>query len=110
MKTKYKTIMEQELEDPEYRKIFEEGWPVFQLEVQLLNALERKHWSYSDLAKVLHTQKSAISRDLKGGGLRSASISRIATMAKALGLKFFPLCVSEKEMKKVFPAIRKLAA
>src|SRR3989338_1411950 len=98
-KRKFKTIMEQEMEDPEYRKLFEEGWPAFQLEVQILNALERKHWSYSHLAKVLHTQKSAISRDLKGGGLRSASISRIAKMAEALGLKFFPVCVSEKKVK-----------
>ena len=109
-KRKIKTIMEQELESPEYRKTFEEGWAAFQIEVRLLNALERKHWSYSDLAKVLHTQKSAVSRDLKGGGLRSASIARIAKMAQALGLQFVPLCVSEKEMKKVFPIIRKLVA
>lgn len=109
-KRKFKTIMEQEMEDPEFRKLFEEGWPAFQLEVQILNALERKHWSYSHLAKVLHTQKSAISRDLKGGGLRSASISRIAKMADVLGLKFFPLCVSEKKVKDALPVIKKLVA
>ena len=109
-KRKFKTIMVQELENTEYRKAFEEGWPSFQLEVRFLNALERKHWSYSDLAKALHTQKSAISRDLKGGGIRSASISRIAKMAQALGLKFIPICVPENEMEKVLPIIKKLAA
>ena len=109
-KRKFKSIMEQEMEDPEYRKAFEEGWPAFQLEVQILNALERKHWSYSDLAKVLHTQKSAISRDLKNGGIRSASISRIAKMAQALDLEFLPLCVSEKVFKKVLPIIKRAIA
>lgn len=109
-KNRFKTIMEQELENTEYRRIFEEGWPSFQLEVQLLNAMERKHWSYSDLAKVLHTQKSAISRDLKGGGLRAASITRIAKMAEVLGLKFFPFCISEKKAKEALPVIKKLVA
>ena len=109
-KKKFKSVFDREMEDPEFRRLFEEGWPAFQLEVQLLNALERKHWSYSDLAKVLHTQKSAISRDLKSGGIRSASISRISKMAQALGLKFLPLCISEKQMKKVLPIIKRLAA
>ena len=109
-KTKFKSIMDREMEDPEYRRLFEETWPAFQLEVQLLNALERKHWSYSHLAKVLHTQKSAISRDLKGGGLRYASIARIAKMAQALGLKFVPLCVSNKKAREALPVIKKLVA
>ena len=107
-KHKFKSIMEQELENPEYRKAFEEEWPAFQVEVQILNALERKRWSYSDLAKVLHTQKSAISRDLKGGGLRSASISRIAKMARALGLRFLPICVSQNDLKKILPVLKRL--
>lgn len=109
-KTKFKSIADRQMEDPEYRKIFEESWPAFQLEVQLLNALERKHWSYSDLAKALHTHKSAISRDLKGGGLRTASISRIAKMADVLDMQFFPICVIEKKVKSAAPIIRKLIA
>ena len=109
-KTKIKTIADREMADPEFRRLFEETWPSFQIEVRLLKAMEQKHWSYSDLAKVLHTQKSAISRDLKGGGLRSASLTRVAKMAQALGLRFLPLCVSDKEAKRFFPAIKKLAA
>ncbi|OGR52506.1 MAG: hypothetical protein A3I11_07735 [Elusimicrobia bacterium RIFCSPLOWO2_02_FULL_39_32] len=109
-KGKFKTIADREMDDPEFKKLFEETWPAFQLEVQILNALERRHWTYTDLAKVLHTQKSAISRDLKGGGLQSASISRISKMAKALGLKFFPLCISEKKAKQFVPVIKKLVA
>jgi len=107
-KEKFKTISGREMEDPEFRKLFEETWPAFQLEVQLLNALERRHWTYADLAKVLHTQKSAISRDLKGGGLRFASIARISKMAEALGMKFVPFCISEKKAKQFVPVIKKL--
>ncbi len=108
-KEKVKTIADREMEDSEFRRLFEQTWPLFQLEVQLLNALEQRHWTYADLAKVLHTQKSAISRDLKGGGLRSASIARISKMAEALGLKFFPLCIPKKKAKEFAPVIKKLA-
>ena len=80
------------------------------LEVQFLNALERKNWTYADLAKVMHTQKSGISRDLKDGGLRSASMARVAKMAEALGLKLFSFCVAEKKAKRVLPTIKRLVA
>lgn len=105
-----KSQLERDLENPEYRKRFEADYEAFKLEVQLLLALERKHWTYSDLARAVGTQKSHISRDLKGGGLGSASISRIAKMAEALGLKFFPLCVSERKIKQALPVIKKLVA
>lgn len=103
-----KSQLARDLEDPEYRKRFDEDYAALKLEVQLLLALERKHWSYSDLAKAVGTQKSHISRDLKGGGLGSASLSRIAKMAEALGLKFVPLCISEKKIKQSLPLIMKL--
>ncbi len=107
-KVKYKTIMDKEMANPEFKKLFEETWPAFQLEIQMLNALERKNWTYADLAKAMHTQKSAVSRDLKGGGLKTASMSRIAKMAEVLGMKFFPLCLTEEEAKKAVPTIKKL--
>ena len=105
-KTKFKSIMDRQMEDPEYRRIFDQTWPAFQLEVQFLNALEHKHWTYEHLAKIMGTKKSGISRDLKAGGLQSASMSRIAKMAHALGLKFIPFCVSEKKIKKAMPVIK----
>lgn len=112
MKRKWnvKSQLSRDLEDPEYRKRFEADYEAFKLEVQLLLALERKHWSYSDLARATGTQKSHISRDLKGGGLGSASISRVAKMAEALGLRFIPLCVPKENIKRALPVIKKLAA
>jgi hypothetical protein len=42
--------------------------------------------------------------------LTPRQVARIAKMAAALGLQFFPVCFPEKEAKRVIPAIRKLAA
>ena len=105
-----KSQLARDLEDPSYRKRFEADYAAFKLEVQLLLALERKHWSYADLARAVGTHKSHISRDLKGRGLGSASIARVAKMAEALGLKFVPLCISRKKMKQALPFIEKLMA
>ena len=112
MKTKGKAkgLLARKMEDPAYRKRHEESYELFKLEVQMLNALEKKHWSYSDLAKVMGTQKSAISRDLKGGGLKAASMDRVAKMAEALGLKFVPFCIVESKAKQALPLIQRLAA
>lgn len=108
MKPKAKGLLARKMEDPAYRKRHEESYELLKLEVQLLNALERKHWTYADLAKVMHTQKSAVSRDLKAGGLRSASMARVAKMAEALGLRLFSFCVAEEKAKQALPIIRKL--
>ena len=107
---KAKGLLARKMADPAYRKRHEESYELFRLEVQFLNALERKHWTYADLAKVMHTQKSGISRDLKGGGLQSASIARVAKMAEALGLRFFSFCVAEDKAEQALPVISRLAA
>jgi len=103
-------LLARKMANPAYRKRHEESYELLKLEIQLLNALEKKHWTYADLARVMHTQKSAISRDLKGGGLQSASIARVAKMAKALGLRFFSFCVAEKKAKQVSPIVKRLVA
>jgi transcriptional regulator with XRE-family HTH domain len=107
---KAKGLLARKMENAAYRKRHEESYELFKLEVQFLRALERKRWTYSDLAKVMHTQKSGISRDLKGGGLQFASMDRVTKMAEALGLKLFSFCVAEEDVNRVLPVIAKLAA
>ena len=109
IKEKTKGLLARKMDNPNYRKRHEESYELFKLEVQLLNALERKHMTYEDLAKVLHTNKSNISRDLKAGGIQNASLSRIIKMAKALGMKFLPLMIPEEKQKIIIPKIQKLA-
>jgi transcriptional regulator with XRE-family HTH domain len=94
-----------QLENPEFRKGFEEGYAAFELEVQILNAMEHKGWSYSKLAEVVHTSKGNISRDLKAGGILSASFSRIARMADALGMKLVALLIPKEQASYVLPRI-----
>ena len=105
-----KSQMERDLEDPAYRKKFEEGYELFKLEVQILNALEKKGWSYSDLARVMRTKTSNVSRDLAGAKIYSATVSRLAKMADALDSKFLPLFVSKKKERALLPKIQKLLA
>lgn len=103
-------LLARKMEDSEYRRRHEESYELFKLEVQLLNALEQKHMTYGDLAEILHTSKSNICRDLKAGGIQKASLSRIIKMAEVLGLKFFPVCISDKKVREALPVIRKLVA
>ena len=110
MKPKAKGLLARKMEDSAYRRRHEESYELLKIEVQMLNALERKRWTYADLARAMHTQKSAVSRDLKAGGLRSASMARIAKMAEALGLKLFSFCVVAEKAEQVPPIIRKLVA
>jgi len=108
--TKYKSMSEKQLaEDPEFRRLHEEGQPGFELEVQLINAMEAKDWTYEDLAKAVGTQKSNISRDLNGG-INSATVSRLVKIADALGLRFVPLFILKNAEKEAVPKLRKLVA
>ena len=109
-KSKVKSLIERKLENPTYRREFDEGYESFKLEVQLLNALERNHLTYDDLAKALHTGKGNISRDLRGGGIYSATVSRVSRMAKALGLEFIPVLIPTKKLARILPQIEKLIA
>lgn len=108
MKPKGKGLLARKMEDPAYRARHEESYELLKLEVQLLNALERKGWTYDDLAKALGTHKSAISRDLKGRGLACASVDRIARMAEALGMRFVPFCIVESKANRALPVLRRL--
>ena len=107
--TKVKGMLDRQLEDPEFRRLFEQAGFEFELEIQILNAMEAKGWSYSDLAKAVGTQKSNISRDLNGG-INSATVARLCKIAEALGLRFVPVFVPKRREKDVVPKIRKLLA
>jgi len=110
MKNRIKSLLERKMKDPTYRSRFERNYPAFTLEVQILKAMERKDWTYGDLAKALATSKSNVSRDLSAGGIRSASLPRLARMAEVLDMEFVPLMIEQKRRKKIYPKICELAA
>ncbi|MFA6435105.1 MAG: helix-turn-helix transcriptional regulator [Elusimicrobiales bacterium] len=88
---KTRSLLERKMDDPEYRKYHYTAYDVFKLEAQILLTMEHKGWSYADLARATHTSKSNVSRDLKAGGIMSASFSRIARIAEVLGMKLIPV-------------------
>jgi transcriptional regulator with XRE-family HTH domain len=110
MKTKTKSVgyLNRKLEDPVYRKHFDKRYAIFQLEVQILLAMEKRGWTFADLAKAVGTSKGNISRDLSGGMINSATLPRLARIGEALGLRFLPLFIPEKSAAEIEPKIRKL--
>lgn len=110
MKTKEKSLVERELEDPVRRKRFEKAYEAFKIEVQILNAMEKKGWSFADLARALGTHKSNISRDLSAGGINSATVSRLARIGAVLGLRFVPVYVPERSGEAMAEQIRRIVS
>jgi transcriptional regulator with XRE-family HTH domain len=103
-----KSLLERKAENPGYRKRQEEGYAAFKLEAQILAALEQKGWSYSQLADATQTSKSNICRDLKGGGLPAASLSRLYRIAEALGMRLVTLLIPKEQVQFVVPEIEAL--
>lgn len=55
-KEKFKSISGHELENPKFRKLFEETWPLFQLEAQaMLSNRTKKYWKDDPLAGLWKT-------------------------------------------------------
>ena len=98
------------LEDKKFRKNFDRGYESFQLEVQILLALEDKDWSYEDLAKATGIQRQNIWRDLKNGGLQKASLERVAKYAEALGLHAHHFLMNPKQEKELLPKLQRALA
>lgn len=112
MRTKTKVMgqLNRQLQDPVYRKRFEKGYALFKLEIQILLAMEKRGWTYDDLAKAVGTSKGNISRDLSGGKINSATVSRLVRIGEALGLRFIPVFVPEKSADEVASKIQELVA
>jgi transcriptional regulator with XRE-family HTH domain len=102
--------LNRKLEDPKYRKEFEDRGRFFRLEVQILLAMEDKGWTYEDLARAVGTTRQNIWRDLKNGGLHKASLDRIARIAQALGLHIHHILISPKKEKRLLPKLHKMLA
>lgn len=95
-----KTLFDKEMERPSFRERFGEHKEGLKLELQILEALEERGMTYDDFAKLLGTKKSNVSRDLKGKGLRSATLKRVEAMAKALGYDFIPLLLPKDQKER----------
>src|SRR5436190_3487164 len=102
--------LNRKLQDPKFRKNFEHGYRFFQLEIQILNALEDKGWTYRDLAKAAGAHPQNVWRDLKNGGLQKASLERVARYAEALGLHLYHFLMNPQQEEKLLPRLHKVLA
>ena len=109
-KNRKKTLFEKRMADSNFKQRFEKEYPLFKLEVQILNALEKKGWTYSKLAKAMGTSKSNISRDLSAHGIRSATVSRLVKMAQVLDSDFIPLVIPQSKEVEILSKIQKFVA
>ena len=109
-KTKVRSLFDREMENPDFRRRFQEEYELFKLEVQLLTALEQSGLTYEQLARAINSHKGNISRDLKGNGIANASLSRIRKLADALGMTFIPLLIAKKNLPRILPQLEKLMA
>lgn len=103
-----KGSLNRKLENKKYREKFERGYAFFELEVQILLAMEKKGWRYDDLAKAIGTSRQNIWRDLKNGGLKKASLDRVARIAEAVGLHLHPILLDQKSEKEILPKLKKM--
>lgn len=105
---KHNSLFEKEMGEPSFRKKFEDDYPSFKLELQLLNELEKRGITYLDLARAIGTHKSNISRDLKSGGIQRGTLNRIKKMANALDCLFIPLIIPKEKGDEILSRISKI--
>lgn len=80
--TNWDTYKQKLLKDPEFKKLYEESQPEFEIAKAIIRARIDRKMTQKELAKRMHTTQSVISRVEQAG--TSPSISFLKRVAKAL--------------------------
>ena len=91
----YQNFKTEALNDPEIRSEYEAFKPIFELKKQMIKARLEANLSQEDVAKILHTQKSNISRLESLNSTHFPNFGTLIDYAKAVGLQL------EVNLKKV---------
>ncbi|MFA6013289.1 MAG: helix-turn-helix transcriptional regulator [Desulfobacteraceae bacterium] len=83
----YKDFKEKALRDPEIKAEYDALEPVYELRKKLIEMRTRKGLTQTELAKIMHTQKSNISRLECGENISFPTLDTINKYARALGYK-----------------------
>ena len=85
MKTyNYKDVLEEELKDPEFRRVYEESAEDFAVAKEIIRLRMAKGWTQRELAERAHTSQPAVAR-LESGNYRNVSLSFLRKLGAALG-------------------------
>ena len=80
----YKAILKEELQDPEFRRAYEESEEEFAVAKEIIRLRMEKGWTQRELAERAHTSQPAIAR-LESGNYRNVSMSFLRKLGAALG-------------------------
>lgn len=83
----YKDFKKKALQDPEIKAEYDALEPVYELRKKLIEMRTRKGLTQAELAKIMHTQKSNISRLECGENISFPTLDTINKYARALGYK-----------------------
>ncbi len=96
----YKSFREEALKDPEVRAEYERLRPEFEVMCKLIKARKKAGLSQLELAEKLDLQQPAIAR-FERGGYATTSISKLSTIASALGYNLKVSFSAKKDAKGV---------
>lgn len=95
MRPSFKEFKKKALQNPEVKNEYNELSPAYALRKQLIKIRKEAGFTQEDLAEILHTQKSNISRLENVNSKISPKLSTIEDYARAVGfqleIKFKPL-------------------
>lgn len=95
----YKNVRDELLNDPEVKAEYERLRPEFEVMCKLIKARKKAGLSQLELAEKLDLQQPAIAR-FERGGYTSTSISKLSTIANALGYTMKISFSAKKDVKK----------
>lgn len=104
------TLLDRTMRDPKRAARIEQLTKAADIEQLVQTIMESQHITAAELARRINAKPPQVSRDLHGG-LRRATLARLAIIAEALGYEFVPALVPRKssaKRNKFFAAYRAL--
>ena len=80
----YNDLLKEQLQDPDFRKAYEESEEEFAVAKEVIRLRMAKGWTQRELAERAHTSQPAIAR-LESGNYRNVSLSFLRKLGAALG-------------------------
>ena len=81
----FRQILEEELKDPEFRKLWEDAQPEFELRSALINARLKGELTQAEIAERAGTTQSAIARFESGGS--NPTLAFMQRLSEAVGAR-----------------------
>ena len=108
-KTKRRSLFDREMAKSSFRSKYRTEKKAFEVEVQILRAIEQNGITMMDLADISGMQLSNVSRDLSQKKIRRATLPKIAKYADALDRDFVPLLLprTRTERRKVLSRLQR---